>query len=469
MSTRRDFLKRTSSVGLILATSSKHVSACGGENRPSDLARRSGEPTRNARIRSVVRRDGTVLRYGHGDNWHMSWGWDDRQYLSLCDGAGFVSQPKVRYTSRMLTITGHPEEAIFQDIPSYPMLGRPMEPPRVGPGYFGFGTLALDGYVYQFLSSFNRSIRDDELEKPELDNLARFNTVKLIFSPNNGKSWCNQDGSTPVVWEELNDRSRATMVFHQEDQEAFSLLSVLQMGKNYEHNRDGYVYVYAPNGNTEGSMNELVMFRVPKTRILERGAFEYFAGTESGGGARWSRDIEARRPVHSFPSGWVNKLVHPYAWHPSVVYNAPLGLYLMANWAPGTGTDIDGWFGVKADELWFAKPSYLGFWASTNPWGPWAQIHEELAWTPAGDPGARAYQPQIAPKWIAPDGKSFWLVWTDFQVPDKRGMRRATERDQRMSNAGGSVEADVQRTINRQRAYMPYYGFNAQRVDLAVA
>ena len=27
-----------------------------------------------------------------------------------------------------------------------------------------------------------------------------------------------------------------------------------------------------------------------------------------------------------------------------------------------------------------------------------------------------AYQPQISPKWIAADGKSFWLVFTDFQT-----------------------------------------------------
>jgi len=25
-----------------------------------------------------------------------------------------------------------------------------------------------------------------------------------------------------------------------------------------------------------------------------------------------------------------------------------------------------------------------------------------------------ASQPQISPKWIAADGKSFWLVWTDW-------------------------------------------------------
>jgi hypothetical protein len=51
------------------------------------------------------------------------------------------------------------------------------------------------------------------------------------------------------------------------------------------------------------------------------------------------------------------------------------------------------------------------------------------------DPHARAYQPQISPKWIAPDGRSFWLVWTDFQMID-----------------GEAV----------------YYAFNMQRVDVEV-
>ncbi len=83
--------------------------------------------------------------------------------------------------------------------------------------------------------------------------------------------------------------------------------------------------------------------------------------------------------------------------------------------------------------MWFGKPSYLGFWAATHPWGPWTQIHEEKEWTPSGDGAAHAYQPQIGPKWIAPDGKSFWLVWTDFQF------------------------------IDGQR---PYYSFNTQKVEL---
>ena len=127
--------------------------------------------------------------------------------------------------------------------------------------------------------------------------------------------------------------------------------------------------------------------------------------------------------VTTFPSGWVNTKVHPYAWHPSVVYDAPLGGYLMANWG----------MGCAPDGTWFGKPSYLGFWSAPHPWGPWTQIHEEKEWTPAGDHAARAYQPQIASKWIAADGKSFWLVWTDFQF------------------------------VGPQR---PYYSFNTQKVEL---
>jgi hypothetical protein len=136
----------------------------------------------------------------------------------------------------------------------------------------------------------------------------------------------------------------------------------------------------------------------------------------------WTKNINNRAVVHTFPKGWVNTQVHPYAWHPSVVYNAPLGVYMMANW--GMGCTENG--------LWFGKPSYFGIWIADQPWGPWKQIHEETEWTPDNDVNARAYQPQISPKWIAEDGKSFWLVWTDFQ-PGK-----------------------------------PYYSFNTQKVEIHI-
>ena len=94
-----------------------------------------------------------------------------------------------------------------------------------------------------------------------------------------------------------------------------------------------------------------------------------------------------------------------------MVYNRALNTYMRFNW--GIGVDEGG--------DWFTQPSYLGFWNAPQPWGPWTQVHEETAWTPGGDQNARCYQPQISPKWIAADGKSFWMVWTDFQlVGDQR-------------------------------------------------
>jgi hypothetical protein len=276
--------------------------------------------------------------------------------------------------------------------------------------------VAIGKTIYQFLSTPDRPF-DNNAPHP------RFVGAKLIYSPDNGDTWHNQDGTTPVAWEPWENRSQNNMAFFQEPGDAFSLLTVLQMGKAYEQNTDGFVYIYAPNGNNEGTMNQLVLCRVPKSKIRDRAAYEYFVSRKPDGTAEWSGDIAARGVMQILPAGWVNTKVHPYAWHPSVVYNKPLNLYLMANW--GMGCTPDG--------MWFGKPSYLGMWSAPHPWGPWTQVHEELEWTPAGDKNARAYQPQIAPKWVAPDGKSFWLVWTDFQF------------------------------VGPQR---PYYSFNTQRVEL---
>jgi hypothetical protein len=80
----------------------------------------------------------------------------------------------------------------------------------------------------------------------------------------------------------------------------------------------------------------------------------------------------------------------------------------------------------------------------------------------SGDAGARAYRPQIAPKWIAPDGKSFWLAWTDFQEgADGTGARRAPG-----PAADGASDEEIRR---RLPGPWPCYAFNVQRVDLAVA
>lgn len=462
MTTRRDFLRHTAAIGVSVATSASIRGGNAAEGHTyteAPINARRTVPKTPVRIKSVIRREETVLRYGgNGDNWHMTWAADDRQYVGLCDGAGFSEHPKKNYNSRMLAISGGPSNAKFHDLAGYPLLGTPTQGPR-DPRYYCFGTLSLNRHIYQFLSTFNRSFLEDESETRDLDELVRFIGAKLIYSPDMGHTWYNHDGSTPVVWEPWDRRSRDSMVFFEEDQETFSLLTVLQMGKNYSYNRDGYVYVYAPNGNVDGAMNELVMFRTPRARILYRTDYEYFAGLTLDGKAKWTKAINDRKPVHTFPRGWVNTLAHPYAWHPSVVYNAALDLYMMANW--GMGTASTG--------MWFGKPSYLGFWIAPNPWGPWTQIHEETAWMPEGYAAARAYQPQIAPKWIAADGKSFWLVWTDFQERYNGAYARFFNEEFREKYWRNQMtENDWARIAQMSRKYRPYYAFNVQRVDLLV-
>lgn len=352
------------------------------------------------KIKGLRRLEETTLRLGGvGDNWHMTWANDDKMYVGLCDGSGWDSMPQADYNTRVYSIQGDPPNVTFEFLPGFPDLVNQWGT-RESSRYYGFGIIAIGDTIYQFLSTPSRAFHEPE---------PRFMGAKLIYSPDKGNTWCNQDGSTPIRWEPWEERSRKNMVFF-EDDDVFCLPTILQMGKNYEHNRDGYVYVYSPNGNEEGTMNQLAMFRVHKEHILDRGKYAFFVRRNESS-AEWSSNIKDRGAVCTFPGGWVNRSIHPYAWQPSIVYYAPTDEYLMANW--GMGCDMEG-------NEWFQKPSYLGLWTAPKPWGPWKQIHEETAWTPAGDINARAYQPQIAPKWISKDGSSFWFVWTDFQTIDEK-------------------------------------------------
>jgi hypothetical protein len=401
-------------------------------------------------IRSVRRRDETIVRHSSlGDGYKMTWGADDRQLVVVNDGSGWLDPPTKFFKRSLWSMSGGPTDAMFSEVESYPNVAESDEP-ETAPHYHGYGLLAVHGRIYQFLSAL-----DQAKDRPR-----RWTAAKLIQSDDGGRSWRNSDGTRPVKWETWEEQSRRSLAFFKEPDGCFSLLSILQMGQDYRANRDGYIYVYGPNGNSDGLMNQLVMFRVPIEHILDRSAYEFFAGFQDNGAPRWAGDLGKRKPVHRFPRGWVNRTslfpgdIVVETWLPSVVYNEPLGLYMMA----GAGT------GCAPDGTEFGKPGYLGFWVSATPWGPWRQIHEETAWTPGGDTAVRAYSPQIAPKWIAPDGKSFWMAWADLKGIREFGAGGDQTDD--MSRKSPEESALLESRLMRQA--MPGYSFNAQRVDLDV-
>jgi hypothetical protein len=142
-----------------------------------------------------------------------------------------------------------------------------------------------------------------------------------------------------------------------------------------------------------------------------------------------------------------------------VAYNPGLGVYLLA--AQGVGVGDDGG--------WFAKPSYLGFWAAPTPWGPFTQFHEETAWTPGGNLGSRAFAPSIAPKWISADGRSFWLVWSDYEFKGDEGDNYNP--DAAMIEAAKNIRDDaefVRFFAAWTEKHQPSAAFHTQRVDLTV-
>lgn len=448
MTTRRQFLIRggAGAAASLLGASNPEI----GKTDPNSRAGELRASRQKAHVAGALRRDETIVRHGGvGDIFPLTWAADDRQFGSLSDGLGWSSSAKVFYNTRAFWINGGPENAIFDEVDIY---RNPMPVDSTSPPYYGFSTLAVEERIYQLFCCMERSSSGG----------VHWNGVKLIFSADGGRAWHNQDGSTPVTWEPYRDLSRRTMLFVNEPEGTFPLVSLLQMGKNYRTNRDGFVYGYGTNGTVDGRMNQLVMFRVPKSKVLERHSYEFFCGIESRGRATWTKDIRERAVVHTFPRGWVNtprgdqNVVQ--SWVPSVVYNEPLNLYLMVSSGVGC-PDTGDWFSGS-------RPSYLGLWLAQSPWGPWHQIHEETAWTPGGDSGARCYSPQIPSKWIAGDGKSFWLVWSDLKGVSDGLFEQATEQ-----LAKREVDENERARLFREcfRQYRPYYGFNTQRFDLLMA
>ncbi|MDO7835535.1 hypothetical protein Q4610_10825 [Sphingobium sp. HBC34] len=437
MTSRRDMLKQ----GLLLGV----AATC------APFAAQAAR-SRSSAVIGVERKDDTILRLGGlGDGYKMTWTADGRQLVAVNDGIGWADPPKAFYNSRLWSITGPVERPLFQDVPGYPDLNMSTRP-EDAPHYHGHGLIAVRGRLVQFLSTLDRAE----------DRPRHWTGAKLIYSDDQGKSWHNQDGSSPVRFEDWTEQSRESLTFFQEPDGCFSLLALLQMGRDYSANRDGYIYGYGLNGNVDGLMNQLVMFRVPIAKIRDRSAYRFFGGHRGHGGALWVRDIEARAVVHEFPRGWVNGVnLFPgdlvvESWLPSIVYNDALGLYMMAS--AGIGCAPDG--------TEFGKPSYLGVWVSDQPWGPWRQVHEDKAWTPGGDMDARAYAPQIAPGWISRDGRSVWIVWADLNGIRAFGQDEALLGKALESASGPEAHSAIEAAFLRR--YMPRFAMNAQRIDLTV-
>jgi hypothetical protein len=113
----------------------------------------------------------------HGDNWCITWASDDSQITSLCDGDWLGS--KRPYHNHLYRIIGGPDAFSRHDLPSYPDLSG-----KEG-SWFGYGIVSVDGILYSVIS-----------KTPGESWSGPFRGIKLLKSPDNGKTWyrVNQRG-----------------------------------------------------------------------------------------------------------------------------------------------------------------------------------------------------------------------------------------------------------------------------------
>jgi Domain of unknown function (DUF4185) len=452
MSTRREFVQATAIVALANTLSINNApAATQKQHADTQEAGPAAKSRAVRRIRSASSRGETLRRIGGGGAFPcLTWGADDQQLLTVVEGAGWPGLPKDLYAeSALVAVSGTPENATFQAIAGYPVYAtRECFRPNGSPVYANSTALSVDGSVYVFFSASGDAFKI----VGEYFVIHEDRGSKLIYSPDNGRTWRNVDGSAPVVYESATQQSKRTMAFWKEPQNAFEGLSFVQMGKDYQANSDGYIYVYGPHGIIK---NGYAMFRVAKSRVLDHGSYEYFSRWQPDGGAQWSKEITERGAVQTFPHG-----TSEYGnWNfGGVVYNEPLGVYMMIGWIGGA-VAVDYW---NLNEFVLPK-NVLGLWTATNPWGPWTQVVEIDPWFPGGDYNAKVISLAIAPKWIAEDGKSFWVVWQDLQHSSDYRADMYKE----WYTAKTDEEA-TQAAIRYRRAH-PQLCFNTQRVDVHIA
>lgn len=273
------------------------------------------------------------LRAPGSDNWPMTWAGDGHLYTSYGDGWGFLPLVEKKLSQGFSRIIGGPEEFHAENI-------RTDTGETVGDGVNGpkaSGMLAAGDVLYAWVRNTGNS--------------------QLAWSEDLGKTW------------QWGFRFRTS----------FGSPAFLNFGRGYEGARDEFVYVYSQDGPSAYESDDgVALARAPADKIRERDAYEFFAGRNDAGAPAWTKDIEDRKPVLSYPGN---------CQRVDAVYNSGLKRYLLAVSYGHEG----GW----------------GIFDAPEPWGPWTTAFHTRYWGLGKTHGYR-----LPSKWISPDGRTMYLVFS---------------------------------------------------------
>mgnify|MGYP001555340241 CR=1 FL=1 len=162
----------------------------------------------------------------------------------------------------------------------------------------------------------------------------------------------------------------------------------VDFGKNMEHSPDGYAYLLAQGSTRLDAWNnwiqadQVYLLRVkPSISTMNNPvAYEFFCGYNARGAAVWTRDFKSIKPLLE----WKDHLGCVTA-----TYNPGLKKYLMC---------ISRCLESRRDIVLILESKQIT--------GPWTVVHY------MNDFGPGAYFLNIPSKFIAKDGKTFWLCYS---------------------------------------------------------
>lgn len=294
----------------------------------------------------------TIQRAAPGsDTWPITWGDDDLQYTAFGDGWGFDPGVPDKLSLGLAKVAGPASD--FSGVNIHPSDGE-----ETGDGASGkkaSGMLMVGGVLYMWVRN--------------ADNAGR--QCQLARSADDGVTWTWSSWTFPEL----------------------GYCAFLNYGKNYAGARDTYVYTYSPNTSSAyEATDDVVLLRVPEDRIMDRTAYEFLSGFDTGG-PRWSSDVQQRTSVFRFPGGCNRQ---------DVTYNAPLRRYLMVQQSAA----LAGGF------------AHIGIYDAPEPWGPWTTVFYTTGWdTNPGESG------RLPSKWMSSDGTSIHLLYSG---DDSFSVRHAT-------------------------------------------
>lgn len=293
------------------------------------------------------------------DNWPITWADDNHQYTSWGDGGGFGGTNTDGRVSLGIARVEGPSTS-YHGFNVWG--GKNSEVPATFGGK-SYGIISIGGHLYMWVSPGSGT-----------DGYISQTVYKSV---DHAHTW-----------------QKANWSFMKKDN--LIAPTFLQFGMDYDGARDNYVYVYAIRLKDDTCLKiqkpgQIDLLRVPKEKIVERSAYEFFAGLDGKNNPIWSLDISARQPVFEDPNG--------VGWNVSVSYNARLGRYLLC-------TEH-----VKSFE------GNLGIFDAPEPWGPWTTVlYTRLFGAPTVE--ATTFFWNFSNIWLGADGKDFVLVFTGIGSND---------------------------------------------------